>query len=384
MPSIDISYNSLSGSIPRNACFSSLRELRLHNNEFIGSIPDTLFKSPNLEVLDLRNNNLSGNIPDTIGKASRLNALLLRNNSLQVHTLEKICQLSQVGLLDLSHNKFKGFIPSCLGNMSFHRKINGNDIISYVIGFPVLSFMLNWSYTSALSLDDDNGFMFQWGPSTMVDFLTKSRYEAYQGDILRYMNGLDLSSNQLSGEIPIEIGDLENILCLNFSSNHLTCSIPYSFSKLKDLEGLDLSNNKLDGNIPPQLADLDSLGYFNVSCNNLFGEIPFKGHLVTFDRMSYIGNVHLCGLPTNKICHPTSVPKPSASNQTNEKEEEEDDDDVIDMVWFYWTSGAVYISASLALFVFLCIDSNSSRKWDYGVDLFIYHLQRFKDRFISS
>ncbi|CAA7013798.1 unnamed protein product [Microthlaspi erraticum] len=96
------------------------------------------------------------------------------------------------------------------------------------------------------------------------------------------MYGLDLSSNQISGEIPIEIGNLDNVRCLNFSSNRLTGSIPYSISKLKDLESLDLSNNELSGNIPSVLANLDSLGYFNVSFNNFSGEIPFKGHLVTF------------------------------------------------------------------------------------------------------
>ncbi|KAL1190955.1 Receptor-like protein 1 [Cardamine amara subsp. amara] len=381
---IDISHNSFSGSIPRNVNFSFLTELRLHNNEFMGSIPDTLLKSPKLEVLDLRNNNLSGNIPDTIGNASVLGALLLRNNSLQSHTLERICQLSKVNLLDLSHNKFKGVIPSCLGNMSFGRESNDGWFpgFSYELGIGASSFLQNWSYTSALSLDyDDLRHVFRWNPEPTVDFLTKSRYESYQGDILSYMYGLDLSNNQISGDIPTEIGDLENIRSLNLSGNHLTGSIPNSFSKLKDLGSLDLSNNKLDGNIPPMLADLNSLGYFNVSCNNLSGEIPSKGHLLTFGTMSYIGNAHLCGRPTNKSCNPTGVLEPSASKQAKEEEE---DDDVIDMVWFYWTCGAVYISTFLALFLFLCIDSHWSRKWDYGVDLFIYHLQRFKGGFFSS
>ncbi|XP_013716483.1 receptor-like protein 1 isoform X2 [Brassica napus] len=308
---VDISNNSFSGSIPENIAVSWLRDLRLHSNQFVGSVPSYLFKSEELQLLDLRHNNLSGMSLDTIGKTSNLRVLLLRNNSFRTHIPDMICQLSNVGLLDLSHNKFKGAIPSCFGN------------------------------------------------------------------ILQDMYGLDLSSNQLSGEIPVEVWDLKNIISLNFSSNRLIGSIPGSISNLKNLESLDLSNNKLHGNIPPQLADLNNLGDFNVSYNNLSGEIPFKAHLVTFEATSYIGNPHLCGRPTNKSCNLEGATEPSASKRA--KEEEEEGDGVMDMVWFYWTCGSVYISTWLALFAFLCIDSRWSREWFYRVDLVVHHLQRFKD-----
>ncbi|KAG7653404.1 Leucine-rich repeat [Arabidopsis suecica] len=382
---MDISHNSFSGSIPRNVNFPSLRELRLQNNEFMGSVPGNLFNAAGLEVLDLRNNNFSGKILNTIDQTSKLRILLLRNNSFRTYIPGKICQLSEVGLLDLSHNQFRGPIPSCFSKMSFGAEQN-NGTMSLVadFDFAYITFLRHCHYASHLNLDDGVSNGYQPKPATVVDFLTKSRYEAYQGDILRYMHGLDLSSNELSGEIPIEIGDLQNIRSLNLSSNRLTGSIPDSIQKLKGLESLDLSNNKLYGSIPPMLADLNSLGYFNISYNNLSGEIPFKGHLVTFDERSYIGNAHLCGLPTNKNCISQRVPEPPSVSTQAKEEDNEEEGDVIDMVWFYWTCAAVYISTSLALLAFLCIDSRWSREWFYRVDLCVHHLLRFKRSSIGN
>ncbi|KAG2260640.1 hypothetical protein Bca52824_079934 [Brassica carinata] len=377
---VDLSHNSFSGSVPRNLDVNYLRQLRLDNNEFMGSVPSYLFKAKELQMLDLRHNDLSGMIlGTTIGKTSKLVVLLLGNNSFQTRIPEKLCQLSNVGLLDLSHNKFKGAIPSCFGKMSFGAQTY-NDIFSPgKLGFP---FFQSRSDTSALDLvAGEVEVDIQVIPETTVNFLSKRRYETYQGDILRYMYGLDLSSNQLSGEIPVGVWDLKYIRSLNFSSNRLIGSIPDSISKLKNLESLDLSNNKLHGNIPPQLADLNSLGYFNVSYNNLSGEIPFKAHLVTFDEKCYIGNPHLCGLPTSKSCNLERATDASVSNRAKDEEEA---GGVIDMVWFYWTCGAVYVTTLLALFAFLCIDSSWSREWFYRVDLLVDHLQRFKDGFIGN
>ncbi|CAN8272651.1 unnamed protein product [Cochlearia groenlandica] len=374
---IDISHNRFSGYIPWNVEFPSLKELRLQSNHFSGSIPDTLFNFEELELLDMRNNNFSVMSLNTIGKGSKLLALLLRNNNLERHIPTKICQLSKVDLLDLSHNKFEGVIPTCLNKMFLGEK-------SYSVFKPqylekkdtTFAQKCYCGYNSSITdLDDDLRNDFQSYPAAIVEFSMKSRYETYQGDIISNMIGLDLSTNLLSGEIPVEIGDLENIRSLDLSNNFLTGSIPDSISKLKYLESLDLSNNKLNGNIPPQLAGLDSLGLFNVSYNNLSGEIPSKGHLTTFDEKSYLGNDHLCGLQINKICNPMGLPK-------SIEEEEDNEDDLIDMVWFYWICFAFYIFTLIVLSSLLCIDSRLSRKWFYHINILVYYLQRFKDYFV--
>ncbi|KAL5836870.1 hypothetical protein ACOSQ3_014039 [Xanthoceras sorbifolium] len=79
------------------------------------------------------------------------------------------------------------------------------------------------------------------------------------------MTGIDLSSNELTGNVPSKFGYLRNIYAVNLSHNFLSGSIPKSFSHLKNVESLDLSHNKLSGRIPPQLTELTNLGTFNVT-----------------------------------------------------------------------------------------------------------------------
>lgn len=70
---------------------------------------------------------------------------------------------------------------------------------------------------------------------------TKTRTYSYQGNILNYMFGIDLSSNKLVGDIPPEHGRISNIRALNLSHNNLFGPIHTTLSKLMLIESLDLS-----------------------------------------------------------------------------------------------------------------------------------------------
>ena len=102
---------------------------------------------------------------------------------------------------------------------------------------------------------------------------------------------LDLRSNQLTGEIPAELGSLSNLTNLNLSRNQLTGSIPAELGSLTNLTDLDLYRNQLTGEIPAELGSLTSLEDLDLSNNQLTGEIPaWLGSLTNLDGLSLNGN----------------------------------------------------------------------------------------------
>ena len=86
--------------------------------------------------------------------------------------------------------------------------------------------------------------------------------------------GLFLSSRNLSGSIPPELGDLANLRDLYLYGNNLSGSIPPELGDLSNLENLYLHGNNLSGSIPPELGDLSNLRDLWLHGNNLSGSIP--------------------------------------------------------------------------------------------------------------
>ena len=100
---------------------------------------------------------------------------------------------------------------------------------------------------------------------------------------------LSLSSNQLTGEIPSELGSLSNLTELDLSSNQLTGEIPAELGDLANLEELYLSSNQLTGEIPSELGDLSNLDVLYLSQNRLTGCIPTGLQRVTNNDFSELG-----------------------------------------------------------------------------------------------
>lgn len=101
---------------------------------------------------------------------------------------------------------------------------------------------------------------------------------------------LELSDNNLVGEIPKEIGWLDDLVFLHLSNNHLHGVVPKELSSISNLLEIDLSGNEFSGTLPSFLFnDLLSTRVLKLNNNNFEGFtdldklIPLKTKLSRID-----------------------------------------------------------------------------------------------------
>ncbi|GER40922.1 receptor-like protein [Striga asiatica] len=299
---LNLGNNQLSGRIPDSIGFlSSLESLNLYGNNFSGHIPSSLQNCTNLVKIDFSCNNLGGDIPKWIDTIFyQLTVLILRSNKFIGEISTSICQLTSLQILNLSHNRLSGRIPTCLNNLTAIATKRNLKLLYYV----------NGTFSESASI------------------ATKGKELTY-GTTLSLVTSIDLSMNNLSGDIPREVTSLVELRTLNLSRNNLTGFIPENIGNMKQLESLDFSINSLSGNIPSSMSIMTSLNYLNLSYNHLTGRIPQSTQIGSFNGSSFIGN-NLCGLPLTISCRndDKAFDPMHAENQGREGSKREID-------WFY-------------------------------------------------
>ncbi|KAF3645402.1 putative LRR receptor-like serine/threonine-protein kinase-like [Capsicum annuum] len=158
-------------------------------------------------------------------------------------------------------------------------------------------------------------------------FIHNSKLQGHIAEAVCHLSNLvelDLDRNVLTGVIPECLGNLSMLQHLYLGSNKFSSklplslwkmkgTIPFSLSKLINLEFLDLSLNELSGTIPKSLEKLLHLTSINVSFNDLEGEIPNGGVFTNFTLQSFLGNKRLCGMHILEVINNTG-------QQSNSKE----------------------------------------------------------------
>lgn len=282
---LDLSDNYFLGLIPH--CLSTLPLLFLSiSGNLLSGSPNAFFNSSFITALDLSRNQFTGNLEWT-QYLSEIRLLLLGRNKFEGQITSNLCHLQHLSIIDISHNRLSGSIPRCIGGIPFEDP----EPEAYTVLWPRTSGDL---FGGGFGAFDDMGFSYNNHYDLQgFTFTTKGNPYTYGHEFFMSMSGIDLSANMLSGQIPMEMGNLSHIKSLNLSNNLFIGSIPSTFANLSEIESLDLSENRLSGSVPWQLTRLSSLAVFSVAYNNLSGCLPASGQFSTFDMNSYKGNNNL-------------------------------------------------------------------------------------------
>uniref|UniRef100_A0A6N2LKF7 Protein kinase domain-containing protein n=1 Tax=Salix viminalis TaxID=40686 RepID=A0A6N2LKF7_SALVM len=291
---LDLSAN-LSGPIPSSiGNMTMLNEIFLHQNNLTGWIPASIGNLRNLSILYLWSNKLSGFIPQEIGLLESLNDLTLSSNGnklsgsipKEIGLLESLNKLSlSSNFLSLSQNEFTGQLPQELCHGGVFENLTASH--NYFSG-SIPESLKNCTSLHQLRLDGNQltgNISEDFGSSPSLDYVDLS-YNIF------YVTSLKISNNNVSGEIPLELGKATRLQLIDLSSNHLQGTIPAELRWLKLLYNLTLSNNHLSGTIPEDIKMLSSLRDLDLSCNFLAQGIPWQlGQLRMLETLDISNNM---------------------------------------------------------------------------------------------
>jgi hypothetical protein len=206
-----------------------------------------------LRVLSLKGNNLNGSIPVDIGLLNSLEVLELSSNRLTGSVPTEIKNITSLKILDLQQNSIGPF-PESLPLMLTMLQLSENKMD----GMLPKDILTDLTMLESLDVSSCN--------------LTCDIPDSIKN--LTSLEILNLENNALGGMIPTEVGLLKNLKQLKISVNSLDGSIPSEIGQCMSLTTLELSDNTFDGSIPSEIGQISNLRILKLNQNFLDGSIP--------------------------------------------------------------------------------------------------------------
>ncbi|XP_017225214.1 receptor-like protein 46 [Daucus carota subsp. sativus] len=247
-----MSSNEFNGTIPAQVFqLKNLQFLDLSYNSLKDGLSSEVGKLGNLKTLKLEENRLDGYVPEQIGNLTKLQHFSINYNKFSGRIPDSIGYLKGLERLYMSENSFSGFIPPSINIPEWiFCDCNLTGIFPiWLAEMEVKSVLLSrnkltGSITSRL---------FQ-SASLSILALSKNNYSGELPENIGDANNIKvlmLSANSFSGVIPRSIADIPQLMLLDLSRNKLSGNTFPDFDPADcSLFYVDLSSNELSGDIP--------------------------------------------------------------------------------------------------------------------------------------
>jgi Leucine rich repeat len=258
------------------SCDTDLRvtSIFIPQNGLTGSLPSELQYLPHLDVINFQDNRLKGTIPPQFGNLFSLLYLNLNNNTLTGPMPDMMGNWPALEVLGLALNDLEGTIPGAITlvpnlktlALSNNTKLSGSlDAVSQLT-------QLQFFYAAGCSFSG----------RVQDDFFTS----------MPNLRQIDLSGNQLSGNVPIDSllheYDLE---ILDLAHNNFEGSFPAKIERNIFTTYISLRNNKITGTLPESISELAVLDHLDVQGNEMTGLLPNSlGRMVSLTYLFLGGN----------------------------------------------------------------------------------------------
>ncbi|GLT32390.1 hypothetical protein SLA2020_070610 [Shorea laevis] len=318
--SLDLSSNSFSGPIPSFSFAKNLTHLNLAHNQLNGSILSTNWSSlSKLEFINLRDNALSGTLPATLFEIPSLQSLVLSQNQFtgELHETPELAS-STLQSLELDANMLNGSLPVfvfglqslqvlILSSNNFSGPLNLNSILN-LTNLSTLDLSFNSLSINAI-ISDPASF-----PLIHTLKLASCKLKRFPNFLEEKseLSILDLSANQIDGEIPDWVWTKSSLGYLNLSHNFLVNLQGPLQAPSSSLSVLDLRGNKFQGQLPKLSSNL---AYVDYSSNNFSSMIQFYSSSSTFSFI-LLSNNNLQGSIPESICAATNLQVLDLSNNS--------------------------------------------------------------------